>query len=106
MDDVLQVDVEDPDYAENEVYKNLRAQNVKPKVAVSLIELYEATDMSPQDLDDRAIEMLRSLPLDHAAFVIKEVGIFLEFVQRNEAPIIKDLRFLYSLCSQVMLNSL
>ncbi len=46
---------------------------MKPKVAVALIELYEATDMSPQELDDRAIEMLRSLPLDHALFIIKEV---------------------------------
>ncbi|VDN04099.1 unnamed protein product [Thelazia callipaeda] len=69
----LAIEIEETDFVENEVYKSLRAQNVKPKVAVALIELYEATDMSPQDLDDRAIEMLRSLPIEHALFIIKEV---------------------------------
>lgn len=64
---------ENADYAENEVYKNLRAQNVKPKVVVALMELYEATDMTPEDIDERALEMIRSLPTDHAEFVIKEV---------------------------------
>lgn len=79
--DVLQAEVEESDFAENEVYKNLRAQSVKPKVAVALIELYEATDMSPQDLDDRAIEMLRTLPLEHALFVIKEVCLEICFIK-------------------------
>uniref|UniRef100_A0A915Q4C0 RRM domain-containing protein n=1 Tax=Setaria digitata TaxID=48799 RepID=A0A915Q4C0_9BILA len=69
----LLAEVEEAEFVENEVYKGLRAQSVKPKVAVALIELYEATDMSPQELDDRAIEMLRSLPLEHALFIIKEV---------------------------------
>ncbi|VDM12032.1 unnamed protein product, partial [Wuchereria bancrofti] len=69
----LLAEIEESEFVENEVYKGLRAQSVKPKVAVALIELYEATDMSPQELDDRAIEMLRSLPLDHALFIIKEV---------------------------------
>ncbi|VDD87620.1 unnamed protein product [Enterobius vermicularis] len=64
---------ENADYAENEVYKNLRAQNVKPKVVVALMELYEATDMTPEDIDERALEMIRSLPTDHAEFVIKEI---------------------------------
>uniref|UniRef100_A0A0R3RU63 Heterogeneous nuclear ribonucleoprotein Q n=1 Tax=Elaeophora elaphi TaxID=1147741 RepID=A0A0R3RU63_9BILA len=69
----LLAEIEEAEFVENEVYKGLRAQSVKPKVAVALIELYEATDMSPQELDDRAIEMLRSLPLEHALFIIKEV---------------------------------
>ncbi|KHN88461.1 Heterogeneous nuclear ribonucleoprotein Q [Toxocara canis] len=64
---------EEAEYAENEVYKKLRSQNVKPKVAVALLHLYEATDMSEDELDERAIEMLRGLPVDHALFVIKEV---------------------------------
>uniref|UniRef100_F1KVY1 Heterogeneous nuclear ribonucleoprotein R n=2 Tax=Ascaris suum TaxID=6253 RepID=F1KVY1_ASCSU len=66
-------ELEDADYAENEVYKKLRSQNVKPKVAVALMQLYESTEMSPEDMDERAIDMLRSLPVDHAIFVIGEV---------------------------------
>lgn len=52
---------------------------MKPKVAVALMQLYESTEMSPEDMDERAIDMLRSLPVDHAIFVIGEVvllGIF------------------------------
>ncbi|MFH4975658.1 hypothetical protein AB6A40_002367 [Gnathostoma spinigerum] len=64
---------EEPGYEDNDVYKTLRSQSVKPKVAVALIELYDATDMTPEDIDERAIEMLRSLPVEHAVFVLKEV---------------------------------
>uniref|UniRef100_A0A0N5AEK6 Heterogeneous nuclear ribonucleoprotein Q n=1 Tax=Syphacia muris TaxID=451379 RepID=A0A0N5AEK6_9BILA len=78
FNDLLQNEEENPDYAENEVYKNLRAQNIKPKVVVALMELYEATDMTPEDIDERALEMLRILPVDHAEFVIKEVNMIRE----------------------------
>ncbi|VDM49812.1 unnamed protein product [Toxocara canis] len=70
-------EVEDADYAENEVYKKLRSQNVKPKVAVALMQLYESTEMSPEDMDERAIDMLRSFPIEHAIFVIGEACFYL-----------------------------
>lgn len=61
------------EYMENEVYKNLRIQNLKPKVAAVLVELFGATDVTAADFDDRAIELLRSFNEEHALFVIKEV---------------------------------
>uniref|UniRef100_A0A0N5AGH8 Heterogeneous nuclear ribonucleoprotein Q n=1 Tax=Syphacia muris TaxID=451379 RepID=A0A0N5AGH8_9BILA len=64
---------ENADYAENEVYKNLRAQNLKADVAVALIQLYEATDLTPEDVDDRVVEMLRSFPVDHAVFIVNQL---------------------------------
>lgn len=69
---VFKVD-EETEFAEDEAYKKLRSLSVKPKVAAALVRLYEATDMSPDELDERAVEMLRGLPTDHALFVIKEV---------------------------------
>lgn len=52
----------------------MRTKGIKPKVAGALIELFNATDMSPEDLDERAIEMVRGQPQDHVLYVLKEVS--------------------------------
>lgn len=64
---------EDPEYAENEEYKKLRDQQINPSVAVALIKLYEQTEMTPEDVDERAIEMLRSFANEQACYIIEEL---------------------------------
>ena len=37
---------------------------------------YDAGFLTPEDVDDRAIEMLRSFPVNEAVFLIKELEVF------------------------------
>uniref|UniRef100_A0A914UVT6 RRM domain-containing protein n=2 Tax=Plectus sambesii TaxID=2011161 RepID=A0A914UVT6_9BILA len=64
---------EDASLVDNEAYKHLREQNVDPRVATELVKLYESGAMVAEDIDERALEMLRSFRPDQAVFVISQV---------------------------------
>ncbi|CAD6184809.1 unnamed protein product [Caenorhabditis auriculariae] len=61
------------DYSENEQYKKLVELKMKPKVAVALTKLYESGFMSPEDFDERAIEMLNSFPEDQGKYICDQL---------------------------------
>ncbi|VDK43953.1 unnamed protein product [Anisakis simplex] len=64
---------ETSEYAENEAYKKLRSQSVEQKVAEALVNLYETRDMKADELDERAVEMLRGFPIDQELFIVEQI---------------------------------
>lgn len=63
------------EYAENESYKKLIEWSVKAGVAENCMKLFDTGSMSIDDIDERAVEMLNSLPEDQGKYVIDQLRV-------------------------------
>ncbi|CAB3410825.1 unnamed protein product [Caenorhabditis bovis] len=61
-------------FEENEDYKKLISLKVKPPVAEAIVEIYQSGLLSPEDFDERAIEMINSITVDQAKYIFKEIA--------------------------------
>lgn len=61
------------EYEDNETYKKLIEWNVKKGVAETMMKLFESGSMSIDDVDERAVEMLNSLPEDQGKYVMNQL---------------------------------
>ncbi|CAI2295708.1 unnamed protein product [Caenorhabditis sp. 36 PRJEB53466] len=60
-------------YAETENYKKLISLKMKPPVADLVCEIYESGLLGPEDLDDRAVDIINSVNVDQAKFIFTEI---------------------------------
>ncbi|CAB70238.2 RRM domain-containing protein [Caenorhabditis elegans] len=60
-------------YAETENYKKLIGLKMKPALADVVCEIYESGLLGPEDLDDRAVDIINSVNLDQAKFIFTEI---------------------------------
>lgn len=57
------------------MYKVFLAKNLSKPVATKLVQLFEALDLTTDEFDDRAVEMLATFPVEQAKFIIKELRV-------------------------------
>lgn len=57
------------------MFKTLVAQDLKVGVAESLMKLFETSAMSIDDVDERAIEMLKSFPEEHGKYICDQLRV-------------------------------
>ncbi|KAF1769772.1 hypothetical protein GCK72_001589 [Caenorhabditis remanei] len=60
-------------YADTENYKKLIGLKMKPAIADVVCEIYESGLLSPEDLDDRAVDIINSVNLEQAKFIFSEI---------------------------------
>lgn len=62
-------------YDGNETYQKLVAQNLKTSVAEALMKLFDASLLSEEDVDERAVEMLNGFPEEHAVYICTQLQV-------------------------------
>ncbi|CAO4363217.1 unnamed protein product [Caenorhabditis nigoni] len=60
-------------YAENENYQKLIGLKMKQPVAEVICEIYDSGLLAPEDLDERAVDIINSVSVDQAKFIFSEI---------------------------------
>lgn len=62
------------------MFKTFVSKKLYTEAAENLVELCEKLNMTTEDFDDRAVELLASFNLEQTLFIIKELDVnFLKF---------------------------
>lgn len=69
------VKLDDKNYEDLDAYKMFMTKNLNRAVASHLIRMFEALNLTMEEFDDRAVEMLATFPVDQANFVVQELRV-------------------------------
>lgn len=65
-----------------EAYKMFMSKNLNKAVANNLIRMVDALGLTTDEFDERAVEMLATFPIDQANYIIKELRVRFQTLQR------------------------
>lgn len=63
----------DKNYEETEAYKMFMTKNLNKTVANNLIRMFDSLELTTEEFDDRAVEMLATFPVDQGSYIVREL---------------------------------